>query len=136
MIEFDGGDYERAVTSDGNLAAVVTKGVTLSYRDAQQNLVEFVARNAVLFTNLKEVKGLSNDEGGRHFIADHIVSAYFEGDVQVYFTPVNVASSELRMRAEHVYYEFATDRAIMTDVVFHTLDLTRNVPIFCPCVSS
>jgi hypothetical protein len=34
------------------------------------------------------------------------------------------------MRAEHVFYEFATDRAIMTDVVFHTLDIKRNVPIF------
>jgi hypothetical protein len=129
VIQFDG-DYQRAVASDGTLAAVVTNGVSLSYRDASQNLYEFVARDMVLFTNLKAVKGAGEGERGREFIADHIISAYFEGDVRVYVTPSDYRSSEMRMRAEHVYYEFATDRAIMTDVVFHTMDLTRNIPIF------
>ncbi len=34
------------------------------------------------------------------------------------------------MRAERVYYEFATDRAVLTDVVFHTVDASKGVPVF------
>ncbi len=97
VLQFDG-DYQRVITSDGTLAAVVTNGITLSYRDPQQNLMEFVARNMVLFTNLKDLKGISGGQDTRHFIADHIVSAYFEGDVQVFVTPASTTTNDLRMR--------------------------------------
>jgi hypothetical protein len=129
LMEFDG-DYERTVTPDGTIAAVCTNGVSLRYRDQQQNLLEFTARSMVLFTNLKQFKGAGEGENARQFIADHIVSAYFEGDVQVYMTPLNGMRNELRMRAERVYYEFDTDRAFMTDVLFHTVDLKKGVPMF------
>ncbi len=129
VMEFDG-DYQRALTSDGYIAAVVTNGVNLIYQDEKQNLTEFSARNMVVFTNLKELKGAMAGESSRQFITEHIVAAYFEGDVQVFVTPANTQTNELRMRAEHVYYEFATDRAIMTNVVFHTVDLKKQLPIF------
>jgi hypothetical protein len=129
VLEFDG-DYQRAITPDGNIAAVVSNGVNLIYRDEKQNLIEFSARNMVVFTNLKELKGALAGQTPKQFITEHIVSAYFEGDVRVFFTPANNTSNELRLRAEHVYYEFATDRAIMTDVVLHTVDLKKQLPIF------
>jgi len=34
------------------------------------------------------------------------------------------------MRAQRVYYEFDTDRAVMTDVLFHTVDLKKQIPLF------
>jgi hypothetical protein len=129
-IEFDVADSQRAVTSDGYIADVCTGGVTLRYVDEKGNLTEFVAQNMVLFTNLKAIKGAGEGDDSKNFMQDHIVSAYFEGDVEVYVTPVSATKNELRMRAEHVYYEFATDRALMTDVVFHTVDIQKNIPIF------
>ena len=105
-IEFDG-DYTRAVTSDGMLAAVCTNGVNLRYRNEAGDLMEFTARDMVLFTNLTQLKGAGSGEDKKHFIEDHIVSAYFEGDVQVFITPASTSRNELRLRAQHVYYELA-----------------------------
>jgi LPS transport system D len=129
VIEFDG-DYQRAITQDGYIAAVCTNGVSLRYRDASQNLIEFVAHDMVLFTNLKQLKGAGAGEDAKHFISDHIVSAYFDGDVQVFDSPAAGSKNELRMKAERVYYEFDTDQAIMTDVLFHTVDLKKQIPMF------
>jgi hypothetical protein len=129
FIQFDG-DFDRAVTPDGNLAAVCRNNVSLRYQDNKGNLLEFLAHDMVLFTNLKQVKGAGAGEDSRQFIADHVVAAYFEGDVQVYQTPVGFKTDELRMRADRVYYELDTDRAIMTDVLFHTVDLGKQIPIF------
>ena len=129
FIQFDG-DYDQAHTPDGSIAAVCSNGVNLRYQDNKGNLLEFVSRNMVLFTNLKQMKGANEGEDGRQFIADHIVGGYFEGDVQVYMTPVGGKTNELRMRAERVYYELDTDRAIMTDVLFHTVDAMKQIPIF------
>jgi hypothetical protein len=127
-IEFDATNFRRETTSDGNVAEVCTNGISLRYFDAQQNLIEFVAHDMVLFTNLKQLKGAG--QGGASAFQDHIVSAYFEGDVQVYVTPVAATKNELRMRAQRVYYEFGTDQAILTDVIFHTVDIQKNLPIF------
>jgi hypothetical protein len=129
VIEFDG-NYQRATTPDGSIAAVCTGGVNLRYMDQKQDLVEFVADNMVLFTNLKQIKGAGSGEDKKHFFNDHIVSAYLDGDVQVFVTPAGGSKNELRMRAERVYYEFDSDRAIMTDVLFHTVDLKKQIPLF------
>ena len=129
-LRFDLNDFDRARDSDGNLAFVFTNGVNLSDLDEKGNLLEFVAHDMVLFTNLKDMKGLTGDDT-KNFIADHVTSAYFDGDVQVYMTPPTTsAKGELRMRAERVYYEFATDRAVMTDVVFHTVDVRKQIAVF------
>ncbi len=129
FVQFDG-DFIRTVTPDGYIAAVCSNGVNLRYQDNKGNLLEFQAHDMVLFTNLKQLKGAGEGEDARQFVADHIVSAYFDGDVRVYSTPTGAKTNELRMRAERVYYELDTDRAIMTDVLFHTVDLQKQIPIF------
>jgi hypothetical protein len=129
FVQFDG-DFDRTITPDGDIAAVCRNGVNLRYRDAKGNLLEFVAHDMVLFTNLKQAKGAGAGEDARQFIEDHVEAAYFEGDVQVYATPNGGKTNELRMRAERVYYELDTDRAIMTDVLFHTVDIQKQIPIF------
>jgi hypothetical protein len=129
IIEFEG-NYQRAVTSDGNVAAVCTDGVTLRYQSDKGDLIEFVAHDMVLFTNLKQFKGAGEGENSKQFFTDHIVSAYFDGDVQVFVTPANGSKNEMRMRAQRVFYEFDTDRAVMTDVLFHSIDLKKQIPLF------
>ena len=129
VIEFEG-NYHEALTSDDKIAAVCTDGVSLRYQDEKGNLLEFVAHDMVLFTNLTQMKGVGSGENEKQFFSDHIISAYFDGDVQVYVTPIGGSRNELRMRAQRVYYEFDTDRAIMTDVLFHTIDLKKQIPLF------
>ncbi len=122
--------YDTQRTTDGKIAFVITGGITLRYRDPKQNLIEFQADKVVLFSNLENFHDLDKAGNGKEFMADHILSAYFEGDVRVYTTPASPIQNELQMRAERVYYEFATDRAILTDVVFHTVDIQKQIPIF------
>jgi hypothetical protein len=127
-VEYDFTSFKRATTADGNVAEVFTNGVTLRYFAATGDLLEFVAHDMVLFSDVKELKDARSE--GKGAFQDHIVSAYFEGDVRVYMTPAAGTRNEIRMRAERVYYQFATDQAILTDVVFHTYDAQKNIPIF------
>ena len=61
---------------------------------------------------------------------DHVTAGYFEGDVRVFVTPASASKNELRLRADRIYYEFATDRAVMDNVLLHTTDVRKGVPIF------
>ena len=53
---------------------------------------------------------------------ENIVGVYLEGDVIM-------ARGERYMRGPDAYYDFTTDRAIMTNGVFRTVQEQRNVPI-------
>ena len=125
-LQVDRGDLQSARTADGDLALVGSGGVGVHYRDAKQNLIEFTATNMVLFTDLKR----SADATAGGSATDHVTAGYFEGDVQVFLTPAGGNKNELRVRAARIYYEFATDRAVMDDVLLHTVDARKGVPVF------
>ena len=108
---------------------ILTHGVNLRYRDAQGNLLEFLSDSAVLFTDLKTFKGMGIGQDKKNN-AEHVKDIYFEGDVRVYTTPADTTHNNLTMEASRVYYELATDRAVLTDVAFHTTDLKQNVPMY------
>jgi hypothetical protein len=116
-------------TDDGNIAIIVTSGVNLRYRDERGNLLEFLANSAVMFTDLKTFKGVGIGQDKRSN-AEHVKDIYFEGDVRVYTTPADTTHNTLTMEAQRVYYELATDRAVLTDVAFHSVDLKQNVPMY------
>jgi LPS transport system D len=129
-VDFDRTDIDTTHrTDDGNIAFILTGGVKLRYRDAKGNLLEFVADSGVLFTDLKTLKGtgLAQD---KKFLAEHVKDVYFEGDVRVFTTPADQTHNSLTMEAEHVYYDLETDRAVMTDVAFHSVDLKQQVPFY------
>jgi hypothetical protein len=130
VFEFNDEHLQHMTTSDGHIAIVLTGGVTCRYRGVKKDLLEFVAQDAVLFTDLTTLVGVNKGPGQKHQLADHILAGYFEGDVQVYVTPADTAKPDLRLQAQRVYYEFRTDRAVLTDVVFHTVDLQKQIPIF------
>ncbi len=134
LLNFSAKALHRERAADGTLALVCTGGVSFNYLDAKQNLLEFSAENMVLFTDLKSARDATGGSGGGGDVAgsetDHVTSGYFEGDVRVFTTPANGSRNELRMRAGRCYYEFATDRAVLSDVVFHTVDARKGVPVF------
>jgi hypothetical protein len=118
-------------TSDGTIAAVLKGGVLLLQRRPNGDLIELQAENAVLFTNLKQF----NPSGapGTSGLENAVTSAYLEGDVRVNFTPASNSTANVRgeqkLRASRVLYEFATDRAVLTDVVLQSTDPRVPLPI-------
>ena len=128
LLQADFQTFDRERTADGDLAYVCNGDCSVHYRDVKGNLLEFLAADMVLFTDVKDTRDATG--GGRDAVGEHVVAGYFEGDVRVFTTPVGGNRNELRMRAQRVYYEFATDRAVMDDVVFHTTDARKGVPVF------
>jgi lipopolysaccharide export system protein LptA len=122
-VHFENSDRE--MMPDGTEAFVLSGNLAVRSIDPKGDMVEFLADTAVVFTDLKNTKELQSGKDQQH-----ILSAYFEGDVRVYTTPADGAKNVLSMRAERVYYEFATDRAVMTDVVFHTVDWKKQMPVY------
>jgi len=127
-VEFHAKLLEQVPMPDDTVAIALGGQVAVSQQRANGDLVELLADKAVLFTSmhshqLKQMKEL----GG---IGDKVTAVYLEGDVRIVFTPALPAkSAEQRLTADRAYYEFATDRAVMTDVVLHTIEPQSQVPV-------
>lgn len=119
-------------TQDGNIAVVLKGGVLLIQRRDNGDLIELRSQSAVLFTTVKDFNQLQG--GSINRLQDAISSAYLEGDVRINYTRnagirANLPPSEQRLEAERVYYEFASDRAVLTDVVLQATDPRVPVPV-------
>lgn len=132
---FHADQLETIDTDDGTMAVVLTGNVKLFQRRERPpaGTNELQADKVVLFTNMKGLKGggkkidnvAGNDEVNRS-----ITAAYLEGDVRIVYTPNDQREiGEQRMEAKRVYFEFGTDRAILTDAVVHTIQPLLNIPI-------
>lgn len=127
-VNFRAAEIQTVQTANGNLALVLSGGITLFQTRANRDLIELQADSAVLFTPLKGLRELGE---GRQFksIEDAVTAAYLEGDVRITYTPARSPQSEQRLSADRVYYEFSTDRAVLTEAVIHTVEPTRQIPL-------
>jgi len=118
-------------TPDGTIAAILKGGVLLLQRRPNGDLIELQAENAVLFTSVKDFNQLR--DGNTSGLQNAVTSAYLEGDVRVIFTPASDSKGSVRgeqkLRAQRVLYEFATDRAVLTDVVLQATDPRVPLPV-------
>jgi hypothetical protein len=116
-------------TPDGKIAAVLKGGVVLLQRRPNGDLIELQAQQVVLFTTVDDFNALG---GNVARLSDAVTGAYLEGDVRINFTP-NVGgrgpAAENRLSAERVFYEFETDRAVLTDVVLQATDPRVPLPV-------
>ncbi len=131
-LEVQFGQGEMARTSDGHTAAVLSGGIVIVYRDQKSNYIEFSAQRAVCFSNVSDptTQTGSDKSGNLSNLLKKVDAVYLEGDVRVNQVPADATRGEQRMTAERVYYEFGTDRAILTEAVLHTVDLKKQIPIF------
>ena len=113
---------------DGKVAAVISGGVTLFQRRANGDFIELQAEQAVLFTTMEKLSDARDLEQIKN-VSDAITGAYLEGDVRVTYTPAAPTQGDYRLRARRTYYDFATDRAILTDAVFHTIEPEQQIPV-------
>jgi lipopolysaccharide export system protein LptA len=114
-------------TPEGTVALVVTGNVKIFQRRGPDTL-EMQADRAVLFTPLTSLKEINKDEKIQK-VEEAIIAAYLEGDVRVVSTPGRPRAADQRMQASRIYYDFETDRAVLTDAVLHTIEPMRNIPI-------
>ncbi len=128
-VEASFGSIETIQTDEGSVAAVLGGGVKLIQARATGDLIELQARRAVLFTPLKSLKELAAGNGQPRRFNQMVTAAYLEGDVRIEYLPNRKNTGEQRLMADRVYYEFATDRAVLTNAIIHTADPTRGSPM-------
>ena len=125
---FQAPQVETVETGDGKVAVVLSQGVTLIQRRAAGDMIELQANKAVLFTPLESLRELQEADQIKR-IQDAVTGVYLEGDVRVVYTPAGGPVGEQRLRAKRVYYDFETDRAVLTNAVVHTIEPGRNLPV-------
>jgi lipopolysaccharide assembly outer membrane protein LptD (OstA) len=113
---------------NGHYIVILGGGVQIIQQRGNGDYVELRAQQAVLFTTVTAPADLQAGASDPH-IQDDIVAVYLQGDVQIETTSPDPTKPEQRLSADQVYYEFATDRAILTNAVFHSMDVKRQVPI-------
>ncbi|CAN5383976.1 hypothetical protein BH09PLA1_BH09PLA1_24960 [soil metagenome] len=115
-------------SADGKVAFVLSGGATIKQRRANGDLIELQADSAVLFTSLNNLRDVAESKEFSS-VEEAIESAYLEGDVRINFTPASRGKAEQNLQAQRVFYEFTTDRAVLTQAVSHTLEPERQIPI-------
>jgi hypothetical protein len=125
---FQFGDADTVTLPDGKVGALLWNGVTVVVTRANTDVIQLQANQMVLFTPLATLQELTTAEKIRR-VEEVVTSAYLEGDVRITQTPGGKGRAEQRLRANRVYYDFTTDRAVLTDAVIHTLEPTRQIPV-------
>ncbi|MEM6561892.1 MAG: hypothetical protein AAF656_09835, partial [Planctomycetota bacterium] len=134
---FNAESIETQPTADGGTALILTDGVVLIRTAPNGDLTELQGERAVLYTTLTDLTELADLDG--ESANDAIESAYLEGDVRIRFTPgdiqprvnrrINREVAEQSLEAERVFYDFRTDKAVLTDAVLRTTEPQRNLPV-------
>jgi lipopolysaccharide assembly outer membrane protein LptD (OstA) len=128
-VNFRAGQMESLNTDDGTLAVALSDGVTI-VQNTSKFLIEIQADQAVLFTNIKDVRKDVQTLAGTDAFKRSINAAYLEGDVRIVYTPVDQKEiGEQRLEAKRVYFEFASQRAILTEAVVHTIQPQVQMPV-------
>jgi lipopolysaccharide export system protein LptA len=137
-LQFTSDHFESTQTAEGKVAFVLTGNVTIYQSRAKGDFLECQCDRAVLFTPRNSVRGMT--ESNKVQAAEEAVTAaYLEGDVRLTYTPAPPAQlpfqtpakpkGEQRLTGDRVYYDFTTDRAVLTDAILHTVDPSINIPM-------
>lgn len=103
-------------------------GVTVTQQAADGDFLSLQARDVVLFADRPTTTAPTT---GPSDISNLFkpTAAYLEGDVRMDYVPALAKDPEQRLTADRVYFDFQTQRAILTDAVFHAIDPTSQVPV-------
>lgn len=120
--------FRTELTPEGNIVAILTGDILLVQKDKDGGLLELQADRAVAFTPFREMKDIELIEQLKA-VEQAITGVYLEGDVRITRTPARAQDGEQRLTANRAFYDFTTDRAVLTDVVLHTTDPRSKIPI-------
>lgn len=124
------GQLETATARDGKLAVILSGGVTLLQNRTDGSLIALQADKAVLFTTIEKLTDLQKEGQGPKSLEETVRSAYLEGDIRIDFTPAPGSRiGEQRLSGNRAYYDFTTDRAVLTDAILHSISPKIPVPL-------
>ncbi|HVX85650.1 MAG TPA: LPS assembly protein LptD [Phycisphaerae bacterium] len=108
----------------GNEYVYVVPGAYL-YWDANNGKppLQFRAQQMVVFGLPPGEGAATQPAGGGALQSFRVTGVYMEGDV-------NLDSGDNVVRAERIYYDFRSQRAVMLDATMSTVDPTRHVPVY------
>jgi lipopolysaccharide assembly outer membrane protein LptD (OstA) len=140
-VRFDAVNGQTTLSADGKLAYVLSGNVRLTQRrflapgaitsrqpGTESDLIELRADRAVVFTQLRHLRELESSSRFKT-VYDAVYAAYLEGDVQITQSPGDPRKVANQLDAQRVYYDFGTDRAILTQAVIHSLEPQRQIPL-------
>lgn len=127
-IRFELARAETFLGPDGRVHVLLEGGATIVQARPNGDFLELRAQRAVLMTAARSLTELAEAQQAADG-PELVQAAYLEGDVRVVLTPGGRPLAQQRLQAERVYYEFDTDRAVLTDAVLHTVDPQRNLPV-------
>jgi len=115
---------ESAVAPDGTKALQLSGAVSITQTASNGDYVELLADNVVVFTSQRADAPTTQPTD----IHTAITAAYLEGDVRIDYVPSKAKAPEQRLVADRVYYDFRTQKAVLTNVVFHSVDPDTQIP--------
>ncbi|MEM8873501.1 MAG: hypothetical protein AAGD32_04500 [Planctomycetota bacterium] len=134
---FNAESIETRPTEDGGTALILSDGVFMLRTAPNGDITELQGERAVLYTTLADLTEMADLQGEE--AANAIESAYLEGDVRVRFTPAAVQPrvnrrvdrtlAEQSLEAERVFYDFKSDKAVLTEAVLRTIEPRLNLPV-------
>lgn len=115
---------------EGKEVAVLSGKVALLQRTEEGELLELFADRVVVFTPYDSLAHLTEADKIKQ-VEEAVTGVYLEGDVRINRTPAagDRKNAEQRLAANRAFYDFTTDRAVLTDVVLHTVDPTSQIPV-------
>ena len=128
-VSISANQFSTVTTPEGKVAAILSGKITLFQRSQQGDFIELLADRAVVFTPFENLGNIGPTDQLKT-IEQAVTGAYLEGDVRIIRTPANMAKEgEQRLEANRAYYDFTTDRAVLTDAVMHSADPKSNIPM-------
>lgn len=121
--------FQTVQTTDDRVALIASGGLLIIQSRSDGAFLQLQAERAVLFTDLRSLRDLEQADILRH-VRDRLRAAYLEGDVRIALTPpAGRVMAEQRLSSERAYYDFGSDRAILTDAILLTADTRTSIPI-------
>jgi lipopolysaccharide assembly outer membrane protein LptD (OstA) len=127
-VAFSADNVEGVKTPEGLIAFILSGNVKMFQRRPNDEFLELQADRAVIFTTLHSLREAEKSQQ-IHSAEDAVSGAYLEGDVRLVHTPRPGRGSDQRLTGNRVFYDFTTDRAILTQAVVHTFDPKANLPL-------
>jgi hypothetical protein len=126
-VHLEAGQTDLVDTDDGTLALVAWNGIKIFARQPTGDLIELQAQRAVLFTSLRSLRDVKKEQKSNE-ARNKVTAVYLEGDARIEYDSTKPGLGEQRLIGERIYYEFASDRAILVDAVVHTVDTKQGIP--------
>ncbi|WP_432797488.1 hypothetical protein [Poriferisphaera sp. WC338] len=109
---------------EDELAVMMTGGARLGYQDFEADrAVTLKAQRVVLFLDRAVLEGKQVATGGGELNAGSVKGIYLEDNVVI-------SDGDYTVRAPRVYYDLATNKALLLDAVMYAYDVTRKLPLY------